>query len=85
MTIKPCPFCGHTLDINDPDVLYPSGIYWYPDGDFHRYYTSQRISIEGFRGQPCYKIACKDIMGGCGAEMHGDSKQEVIDKWNRRV
>ena len=28
---------------------------------------------------------CLEHEGGCGATMTGDSRQEVLDKWNRRV
>ena len=33
----------------------------------------------------CYKIACADTYGGCGASLVADSREEAIDKWNRRV
>ena len=26
-----------------------------------------------------------EIYGGCGAEMHGDSKEECLNKWNKRT
>lgn len=83
--LKPCPFCGKVLDLDDLDTLYPTGIYWYPDGDYHVYYLNQRYDHVGNQGNPCYILLCNVLSGGCGAEMHGDGKQEVIDKWNRRV
>jgi hypothetical protein len=35
--------------------------------------------------QWCYSIHCVTTSGGCGVEISGDSRQECIDKWNRRV
>ena len=35
---------------------------------------------EGF-----WSINCLEIAGGCGVQMIGDTRQEVIQKWNRRV
>ena len=26
--MKPCPFCGHEVDLEDEDTLYPAGIGW---------------------------------------------------------
>jgi hypothetical protein len=28
VVMLPCPFCGHKCDLNEPDTLYPNGIYW---------------------------------------------------------
>lgn len=33
----------------------------------------------------CYTLHCTTTSGGCGAEMPGDSREEVITSWNRRV
>jgi hypothetical protein len=33
----------------------------------------------------CYEMHCSVQAGGCGAEMHGDSKEEVLSKWNTRA
>lgn len=82
--LLPCPFCGKILNVNDPDVLYPSGIYWRDDellgirsyhGNDERHY---------YRDGVCYAIHCPIPSGGCGAELHGDSKSEVVEKWNTR-
>lgn len=82
--LKPCPFCGFQVDrYGLDDVLYPNGTFWRPHDEMERKYV-------GFRDQlptdhACYNIICNKLMGGCGAEMHGDSVEEVVDKWNARV
>ena len=80
--IKPCPFCGHPVDPDDPDSVYPNGTGWYVFLDEHRAYCSK---LDVPPDQWCYSVNCVTMSGGCGAEMSGDSKQEAIDKWNRRV
>lgn len=79
--LKPCPFCGKVLDTEEDDTLYPSGI-GYIDSGSYRYYVSYR---EVPKEQWCYKIVCATIYGGCGVEIQGDSVDEVIDNWNRRI
>lgn len=84
MIAKDCPFCGmkNNLDI---DTLYPSGTGWkeeqLSDGNTIRYYVS---AYDVPKEQWCYKVVCNESYGGCGAEIHGDSIDEVIDKWNTR-
>jgi hypothetical protein len=83
MTPLPCPFCGKSVDLDDSDTLYPSGDGWKFDEDlqtrtYHRY-------NEVPREQWCYAIHCPIQAGGCGAEMPGDSKEEVLAKWNKRT
>lgn len=80
--MKSCPFCGKEIDINDGDMLYPSGSVWRDDHGFRTYHPlKDRLKTDNY----CYALHCEISAGGCGAEMHGDSKQEVIDKWERRV
>jgi hypothetical protein len=89
MNAKPCPFCGLQIDPNDIDTLYPSGIGWKEDiwdgeGNVFRHYVS--IHKEELpREQWCYKIVCNEHYGGCGAQMSGDSKEETLQKWNKRT
>lgn len=43
--LKPCPFCGHPVDMDDPDTLYP-----YPTGfrrEEHWCYTIQCVETAG--------------------------------------
>ena len=80
--MKPCPFCGHQVDLTDPDTIYPNGAGWYnhPNG-FRAYCGRNKVPND----QWCYSIHCVTTAGGCGVEISGDSRQECIDKWNRRV
>ena len=79
--MKNCPFCGHIVDMDNPDTLYPNGTGWEirPNG---------MTSYHSFRDVPkeqwCYSIHCPTTAGGCGVEISGNSVQECIDKWNRR-
>lgn len=80
--LKPCPFCGHEFDPNDlDDTLYPAGMGWidHPDG-IREYKFHASVPPE----QWCWQINCQTHQSGCGANITGDSKQEVIDAWNRR-
>ena len=80
--MKDCPFCGRTVDADDPDTLCPNGTGWKTRANGLRTYHSFR---EVPKEQWCYSIHCVTTSGGCGAEISGDSAQECIDKWNKRV
>jgi hypothetical protein len=79
--VEDCPFCGLSVNMDDPDTLYPNGIGW-------KIRSDGMTSYHSFRDVPkeqwCYSIHCVTTAGGCGAEISGNSKQECIDKWNRR-
>lgn len=79
-SLKPCPFCGHEpQDLRD--ALHPSGIRWREDNGFRHY-----ISHDDPRdGEQCWDMGCLEHEGGCGASISGDSREEVITKWNRRA
>lgn len=80
----PCPFCGKEVDLENPDTLYPSGIYWRWDEDLKmRHYI--RFKDKQIGDQPCWQLLCPETAGGCGVEIHGDTKEEVVAKWNKRV
>lgn len=80
--MKPCPFCGMKLDPEDVDTVYPSGVGWKEDEtELYRYYVSSR---EVPKEQWCYKVVCQEHYGGCNASITGDSKEEAIEKWNKR-
>lgn len=36
-------------------------------------------------GGMIWSITCNEGAGGCGVQMVGDTRDDVIDKWNRRV
>jgi hypothetical protein len=79
----PCPFCGKGVDLDDEDTLYPSGVGWKFDEELQMrtYHRLHDVPPE----QWCYGLHCSTNSGGCSAEIHGDSKEEVVYKWNRRA
>lgn len=79
---KNCPFCGANVNPNDMDTLYPSGIAWVESSGGYLHYDS---ALKYPKEQWCYKIICNESYSGCGAEIHGDSKEEALEKWNKRV
>lgn len=84
--IKPCPFCGKSVDMDDGDTLYPIGVYWreseyVPD---ERHYVGHK-EHNPETDHPCYGMHCPESSGGCGAQITGDSLEETIDNWNTRV
>ena len=88
--LKPCPFCGLQSHEDWDDTIYPAGIGWRdekkdaPDGTPPIRLYLRREQYYRWQGT-CYKINCAETYGGCGASLVGDSKEEAIDKWNRRV
>jgi hypothetical protein len=82
MENKPCPFCGHKVDLEEPDTVHPSGLY-YRVSDGIKHYVRFSDRKEG--DSPCWVMNCGEIAGGCGVEIHGDSKEEVLGKWDRRT
>lgn len=79
----PCPFCGMEVDLENPDVLYPSGVAWKYDAelDMRTYHNFREVPKE----QWCYSIHCPTSSGGCGAEIDGDNREETLRKWNTRA
>jgi hypothetical protein len=77
--LLPCPFCGSEIDPTDPDAIYPSGIWWRGRGEYRQYIGNKSRQPDD---NACFNIVCP---GGCGCVLSGDSKQEVIDRWNIRV
>ena len=81
--IPACPFCGKAVDLEDNDTLYPSGTGWKFDEELQMrtYHNLRKVPKE----QWCWGMHCPEPAGGCGAEIHGDSKQEALAKWSKRV
>lgn len=78
----PCPFCGKVVDLDNGDTLYPAGMYWrITDGIKHhiRYKDTQQGD------ESCWGMHCPETAGGCGAEIEADSKNDAVNKWNRRT
>lgn len=82
--LKECPFCGKVPDLDEPDTLYPTGIVWKYNKEFDRISYHTRREMPDYDGQ-CYSLNCPTHLGGCGAEIHGDSIEEVKERWERRV
>lgn len=80
MIAKNCPFCGmyNNLDI---DTLYPNGTAWKQAVGYSHYVQREGQPKENW----CYKVICNESYGGCGAEMSGDSEEEAVEKWNKRI
>lgn len=80
--LLPCPFCGKTMQITE-DTIYPSGTVWLYNEDLQcrTYHGIHDIP----NGNICWQINCCEHEGGCGASISGDSRQETIEKWNKRV
>ena len=81
MKTKHCPCCGRKVDPEDEDTLHRSGKWKDSNNGFRRYMPS---SAEDFHGWT-WSLSCVEHYGGCGLNISGDSKEEVIEKWNRRV
>jgi hypothetical protein len=77
--MKDCPFCGKKVDLDDPDTLYPNGIGWKFNEELQcrTYHKFSEVPKE----QWCYSLHCSV---GCGVEMHGDTREEAIERWNKR-
>jgi len=73
------PLCGKIPDVKDGDTIHPSGAYWRPHKEIGKIYVGpkERLDTDG----TCWVIRCLDLAGGCDAEMHGGSIEEVIAKW----
>jgi hypothetical protein len=80
--MKPCPFCGKEVDLDDPDTLYPSGILYRNLEGGGRSYGTRKEFGEIYDGK-CYVLHCYTGVG-CGVSMSGDSMEEVIEQWERR-
>lgn len=76
----PCPFCGRKPDMDGDDTLYPTGRWREDDGLRHYLMIDDERESHG----TVYTMHCPETYGGCGAQVAGDSKDDVMAKWNRR-
>ena len=80
--MKPCAHCGKPVDLTDNDTLYPNGA-------GYEIIEDGLLAYKPFREVPetqwCYSMHCPVTSGGCGLSMPGNSRQEAIDKWNKRA
>lgn len=79
--VKNCPFCGYAVDVTDPDTFHPNSVGWVITDGIKHYVSFRQVPKE----QWCYVLRCPEIYGGCGAEINGDSKEECLNKWNKRA
>lgn len=82
-TLLPCPFCGFdpSGDSEDLlDILYPVAGWRYVD-DGKAYVAPNALNLDGHT----WGLHCTECMGGCGAQIEADSRDEVVAKWNRRA
>jgi hypothetical protein len=80
--LLPCPFCGREVEDDLEDTLYPSGTWWREEDGLRHYIGHQERKPTD---QPCWLMNCPESGGGCGAEIYGDTKEQVMAKWNRRA
>lgn len=71
--LLPCPFCSFEPDINDPDCIYPVR------SDIPYLDENEKIIYT------IWNINCYESGGGCSCSILGDSRQDCIDKWNKRA
>lgn len=64
-------------------TLYPCGYFarFDEENQCNFYYHFHHTEFNPETDKMCYQIVC----GKCGAQIEGDTKQETIDNWNRRV
>ena len=70
--VKPCPFCGLQMQDSDAD-------------DYLHQILGAGTSSSEWGAKRFWSINCLEVAGGCGVQMLGDTEEEVIHKWNRRV
>lgn len=82
--LLPCPFCGYKPPKDLSDTLYPSGIYrrFEPEIGFTSFIGRRdRLPTD----EPCWAMHCTENMGGCGAQINGNTRDEAIAAWNTRA
>lgn len=77
--LLPCPFCGSTMDITDPDTVYPTGMVYTIDPTTGcRYYSPRHNTIGDGR---VFQVSCVK----CEATVMGDDFVGAVTAWNRRA
>jgi len=81
--LKPCPFCGKEVNLTEQGTLSLLSIVWRYD-PLLGYRTYHKWKDRKFGDTECCTINCDMTRGGCGVEITGDTKNEVIELWNTR-
>lgn len=83
--LLPCPFCGH--EVQDlMDGLYKTGTQWFEENGCRHYLGHRMPKPVCFEARgDVWVMNCLENEGGCGACIEADSRNEVIEKWNRRT
>lgn len=94
MEAKNCPCCGKTINLSNEDTMHIQGGWFVhkKEPDLISYRTSSFIhdmknmfpKKYGIDFGYCYVINCAESYGGCGLSISGNSKKDVLEKWNRR-
>ena len=37
------------------------------------------------RERTSWQVVCQTLAGGCGATLYGETEEEAMDNWNRRI
>jgi len=93
--IKPCPLCGKHPYMDGDDTLYPTGgwkLIKDDDCSYPVYLSCWDVHVMkreypdryGIDFGNVYTMHCPEVYGGCGMKISGNSKEEAIEKWNRR-
>ena len=90
--VKPCALCGKKPYMEGDDTLHPDGGWQRIEDDLIVYTTGWDIHCMkedrpeglGIDFGHCYTFHCPEVYGGCGMQVSGNSKEEAIQKWNRR-
>lgn len=89
VNIPPCPFCGLPIlleDLDDHDTIHSTMYGWIINANGDKELVSRRESkSEDPSYKSCVQMNCLEHRGGCGLTITADSKEEVIEKWCRRV
>lgn len=98
--IKPCPFCGHeTIEDELNDSFHPTDMHWFKSPVHDHVLFNEDLDCVHYDPHPLqvvlerditeygrvWKFTCLETSGGCGVFITGDSEEEVMRKWNRRV
>ena len=79
--------------VDGDEVLVPTGMYWIrdPETGYMEYFShtevNKAIDVGAKRADfnPYIEARCAEVSGGCGASIEGETVEDAIAKWNRRI